>query len=90
MNIPGFIDMVTQKIANLASGKTRGRLRQFYGLPNEFAPDEEPELKRRFQLEEAQTFLVHFWLTLYSFASSCLINTKYISIQIIINCYFVE
>lgn len=38
MDIPGLIDIITQKIADMANGKTVEEIREIYGLMNDFSP----------------------------------------------------
>lgn len=48
LDIPGIVDITTQKIASMADGKTVEQLREIYGLENDFTPEEEEEIKQRF------------------------------------------
>ena len=53
LDIPGLIEIISQKIANMATGKTVEELREVYCLENDFTPEEEAELKKRFEWIEA-------------------------------------
>ena len=49
LDIQGIIDIVTQKIADMANGKSVEEIREIYGLINDFTPEEEEEIRKRFE-----------------------------------------
>lgn len=48
LDIPGIVDIVTQKIADLTIGKTVEQLRKLFGVQNDFSEQEQKENKDRF------------------------------------------
>ncbi|KAK1276667.1 SKP1-like protein 4 [Acorus gramineus] len=47
LNIEGLMDLATQQIANLMKGKRTEEIREFFGIQNDFTPEEEAEYREK-------------------------------------------
>ncbi|KAK1320624.1 SKP1-like protein 9 [Acorus calamus] len=49
LNIKGLVDLATQQIANLIKGKRTEEIREFFGIQNDFTPEEEAEYREKYE-----------------------------------------
>ncbi|KAK1286810.1 SKP1-like protein 4 [Acorus calamus] len=49
LNIKGLVDLATQQIADLIKGKRTEEIREFFGIQNDFTPEEEAEYREKYK-----------------------------------------